>query len=139
MMRPPTLPHPNPSAETVRPVLPRLRDSMARCPFAHPTRSSGTICRRSRCCQVSVMVSKSQPTDGNDVDWINDSAKALCLALPPRAAARLAVATSEAVDRRVEGLSDELVAANAAAGHPINLLRAEHRREHLDEIEHALA
>ena len=83
--------------------------------------------------------STPRPIDGNDVDWINDSAKALCLALPPRAAARLAVATSEAVDRRVEGLSDELVAANAAAGLPINLLRAEHRREHLDEIEHALA
>jgi hypothetical protein len=72
-----------------------------------------------------------------DVDWINDSAKALCLALPPRAAARLAVATAEAVDRRVEALSSELVAANTAAGSPLNLLRAEHRREHLDEIEHA--
>jgi len=75
--------------------------------------------------------------DDKDVDWINDSAKALCLALPPRAAARLALATAEAVDRRVEALSDELIAANAAAGKPINLLRAEHRREHLDEIERA--
>ena len=75
--------------------------------------------------------------DEKDVDWINDSAKALYLALPPRAAARLAVTVADAVDRRVEGLSDELVAANAAAGKPINLLRAEHRREHLDEIEHA--
>jgi hypothetical protein len=75
--------------------------------------------------------------DDQDVDWINDSAKALCLALPPRAAARLALTTAEAVDRRVEALSDELIAANAAAGKPINLLRAEHRREHLDEIEHA--
>jgi hypothetical protein len=73
--------------------------------------------------------------DGKDVDWINDSAKALCLALPPRAAARLAVAVADAVDRKVEMLSDELVAANAGAGSPINLLRAEHRREHLDEIE----
>ena len=76
--------------------------------------------------------------EGKDVDWINDSAKALCLALPPRAAARLAVATAEAVDRRVEALSSELVAANTAAGKPLNLFRAEHRREHLDEIEHAL-
>ncbi len=75
--------------------------------------------------------------DAKDVDWINDSAKALCLALPPRAAARLAVATADAVDRRVEALSAELVAANAAAGKPLNLFRAEHRREHLDEIEHA--
>jgi hypothetical protein len=75
--------------------------------------------------------------DGKDVDWINDSAKELCLALPPRAAARLAVAVADAVDRRVEALSDEVVAANAAAGNPISLLRAEHRREHLDEIERA--
>ena len=76
--------------------------------------------------------------EGKDVDWINDSAKALCLALPPRAAARLAVATAEAVDQRVEALSSEFVAANTAAGKPLTLLRAEHRREHLDEIEHAL-
>jgi len=75
--------------------------------------------------------------DDKDVDWVNDSAKALCLALPPRAAAHLALATAEAVDRRVEALSNELVAANAAAGQPLNLFRAEHRREHLDEIEHA--
>ena len=76
--------------------------------------------------------------EGKDVDWINDSAKALCLALPPRAAARLAVATAEAVDQRVEALSSDFVAANTAAGKPLTLLRAEHRREHLDEIEHAL-
>jgi len=73
-----------------------------------------------------------------DVDWINDAAKALCLALPPRTAARLAVATAEAVDRKVETLAADLIAANSAAGSPINLLRAEHRREHLDEIERAL-
>ena len=76
--------------------------------------------------------------DQHDVDWINDSAKALCLALPPRTAARLAIATAEAVDRAVEGLSDAQIAANDAAGRPLNLFRAEHRREHLDEIEHAL-
>lgn len=76
--------------------------------------------------------------DTADVDWINDSAKELCLALAPRVAARLAVAVADAVDRRVEALSDELAVANSAAGSPINLLRAEHRREHLDEIERAL-
>jgi hypothetical protein len=76
--------------------------------------------------------------EGRDVDWINDAGKALCLALPPRAAADLALATAEAVDRRVEALADDRIAANRTAGTPINLLRAEHRREHLDEIEHAL-
>jgi len=77
--------------------------------------------------------------DEKDVDWINDSTKALCLALPPRAAARLAVAAADAADRRVEALSDQHVAANAAAGNPITLVRAEHRREHLDEIERVVA
>jgi hypothetical protein len=74
-----------------------------------------------------------------DVDWINDSAKVLCLALPPRTAAQLAIRVAEAVDARIEALSQERIAANRAAGNPIRLLRAEHRREHLSEIEHALA
>lgn len=77
--------------------------------------------------------------DAADVDWINDSAKALCLALPPRTAARLAVSVAEAVDRTLESLPGERLAANTAAGSPINLLRAQHRQEHLDEIERSLA
>jgi hypothetical protein len=79
-----------------------------------------------------------RPINRDDVDWINDSVKALCLALPPRAAARLAVVTAEAVDGKVEALADNFLAVNAAAGSPINLSRADHRQEHLDEIEGAL-
>ena len=81
---------------------------------------------------------KPLSVNNEDVDWINDSAKALCLALAPRAAADLALATAEAVDARLQALTDDWLATNAAAGHPINVLRAEHRREHLDQIEHAL-
>ncbi|HSE04224.1 MAG TPA: DinB family protein [Methylomirabilota bacterium] len=73
------------------------------------------------------------------VDWINDAGKPLCLALPPRAAARLAVEAAGAADERVAGLSDAVLAANVAAGSPISVHRAEHRREHLDEIERGLA
>jgi hypothetical protein len=73
-----------------------------------------------------------------DVDWINDATKPLALALPPRRAADLTVAVAEAVDRKIEALPEEFLARNAAAGSPLNLLRAEHRREHLDEIEVAL-
>ena len=73
------------------------------------------------------------------VNWVNDAGKPLCLALPPRAAARLAVDAALAADARVAGLSEAQLAANAAAGRPISVLRAEHRREHLDEIERALA
>jgi Mycothiol maleylpyruvate isomerase N-terminal domain len=73
-----------------------------------------------------------------DVDWINDAAKPMQLALPPRRAATLAVETARASDQAVATLSDELLAKNAAAGSPINVVRAGHRREHLDEIEHML-
>jgi Mycothiol maleylpyruvate isomerase N-terminal domain len=76
--------------------------------------------------------------DEADVDWINDAIKPMLLALPPRRAAELAVAIAAATDARVAALSDERVAANVAAGRPVNLRRAEHRREHLDEIERAL-
>ena len=81
--------------------------------------------------------SAPRPFNRHDVDWINDSAKALCLALAPRAAAELALSTAEAVDRKLEALTDDRLAANTAAGAPINVLRAEHRREHLDQIERA--
>ena len=73
------------------------------------------------------------------VHWINDAAKPAQLALPPRRAAALAVDTARATDRAVAGLSDELLEKNAAAGGPIYLLRATHRREHLDQIEQTLA
>ena len=78
------------------------------------------------------------PAEAGDVDWINDAAKPTQLALAPRRAATLAVEAARAADQAVATLSDDLLAKNAAAGSPINLLRAEHRREHLDEIEHVL-
>jgi hypothetical protein len=75
--------------------------------------------------------------DARDADWVNDSAKVLCLALPPRVAADLALSVAETVDRRVATVSDALIEANARAG-ALNWRRAEHRREHLDEIERML-
>jgi uncharacterized damage-inducible protein DinB len=73
-----------------------------------------------------------------DVDWINDAAKPFLLAVPPRRAAELAVAIAEAVDGKVAALSDDFLARNEAAGSPLLMTRAEHRREHLREIESAL-
>ena len=77
--------------------------------------------------------------DPIDVEWINEAVKPTQLALPPRRAATLAVETARKIDQAVAMLSDELLAKNAAAGSPIMLLRAAHRREHLDEIERVLA
>lgn len=71
------------------------------------------------------------------VDWINDACKPILLALPPRVAADVAVQAAVATDRGVAELSDELLAENERTGGYINPLRADHRREHLDEIERA--
>ncbi len=73
--------------------------------------------------------------DERGLDWINDAGKPLCLALPPRVAARLVVEAAMAADARVAAASDAVLDANRAAGSPLSMDRAEHRREHLDEIE----
>jgi len=59
--------------------------------------------------------------------------------LPPRMAARLAIDAAMAADQRVAALTEAQLAANREAGSPISVRRAEHRREHLDEIERALS
>lgn len=75
----------------------------------------------------------------DDTDWVNDAFKPLCLALEPREAARLAVRLAEEADRTVAALDDDLLDRILAAGPPpLNLARATHRREHLDDIEQIL-
>jgi hypothetical protein len=76
--------------------------------------------------------------NARDVDWINDAGKPLCLALPARVAAELALSIAETVDRRVAAVSEAIIEANARAGAPLNWRRSQHRREHLDEIEETL-
>ena len=78
------------------------------------------------------------PLHEGDTDWINDAGKPFLLALPPRQLADLAVSIAEAVDRKIAALPDAIVTRNTAAGSPLSFRRAEHRREHLDEIEAAL-
>jgi hypothetical protein len=71
-----------------------------------------------------------------NVEAVNESAKPLCLALPPREAARLALRLAEEADAKVKALSDAMLAKIRAAGDPpFNLSRASHRKEHLDDIE----
>jgi hypothetical protein len=68
---------------------------------------------------------------------VNDLSLPLWAAIPPRAAARLAVESAEALDRRLEGfppaLLEEVYNRNKRW-----VLRALHRNEHLDEVDGAL-
>ena len=77
-------------------------------------------------------------TEPANVDWINDSTRPLIHAIPPRQAAEVALRIAEETDELVASLSPELV-AKIDDNSPLNLLRAHHRGEHLDEIEAALA
>ena len=72
-----------------------------------------------------------------DIDVINESLLPLWLALPPRAAADLAVSSAEAIDRELEEAPDELIAAIESLGEKFRLYRSEHRKMHLDQIEEA--
>jgi hypothetical protein len=75
-----------------------------------------------------------------DVDWINDASRPLIHAIPPRAGADLALRIAEETDRRLADFPPELAsrAWPLAEDSPLNLSRADHRGEHLDEIEAAL-
>jgi hypothetical protein len=78
--------------------------------------------------------------DESQVDWINDATKPLLLAVAPRRAAELTLSLSiaETTDRMLAELPEDFLAANGKAGSPVNVHRAEHRRDHIDEIETAL-
>lgn len=83
------------------------------------------------------------PSDAEpeDVDWINDATRPLIHAIPPRDAALLALRIAEETDEQVASLPPALVARAwpEEPSSPLNLLRAAHRAEHLDEVEAVLA
>lgn len=80
------------------------------------------------------------PSDNEpeDVDWINDAARPLILAVEPRVLAELALRTAEEADGKVASLPPDRTWPEDPES-PINAMRASHRGEHLDQIESALA
>ncbi len=69
--------------------------------------------------------------------FVNDLSLPLWAAIPPRDAARIAIETSEDLDKRLEvypqGLLEEIYKYNKRW-----VIRALHRNEHLDEVDTAL-
>jgi len=80
------------------------------------------------------MASENEP---EDVDWINDSSRPLVHAIAPRALAELAVSIAEETDELVASLPDDLIGGLNETS-PLNPVRANHRGEHLGEIEAAI-
>jgi hypothetical protein len=76
-------------------------------------------------------------TDPEDVDWINDASRPLIHGVPPGELARLALQIAEETDARVAALPPARLYPMDPAS-PIYAVRADHRGEHLDEVEAAL-
>ena len=72
-----------------------------------------------------------------DTDVVNEATRELCIAIPPRAAAALALDKATELDGIIENLSPEWVDRIVEIGKTVHLKRFQHRKEHLDEIEKA--
>ena len=69
-----------------------------------------------------------------DFDIINDSLLSTWMAIPPKAAARLAISSAEEIDRELEEASSDLIAKIESLGENFRLYRSIHRKQHVDQI-----
>ena len=69
-----------------------------------------------------------------DIDITNDSLLSIWLAIPPRAAANLAVSSAEEIDRELEEASADLISKIDSLGEKFRLYRSIHRKLHVDQI-----
>ena len=79
----------------------------------------------------------SSDVEPEDVSWINEATRPLIHAIAPREAARLALSQAEQTDRRVASLPPTTMWPRNPES-LLNAVRAEHRAEHLDQIEASL-
>jgi hypothetical protein len=73
-----------------------------------------------------------------DTDVVNEVTRTLCLAIPPRTAAQLAIDCAARIDAAIEQLSPQFAADVMEKGKTVRLNRADHRRMHMAEIKQAL-
>ncbi len=89
--------------------------------------------------RAAVLMQKWQETGVGpspiDDDIMNDALLPLCLSIPPRVGASLAVTAAEAIDLELEKASDPLIADIGKLGDRFRLYRSDHRKIHLDQIE----
>ena len=76
-------------------------------------------------------------TEPEDVDWINDATRPLIHAVPPAELVRLSLRVAQETDDRVAALPPERMWPQDPNS-PIYCARADHRGEHLDDVEAAL-
>ena len=73
-----------------------------------------------------------------DTDIVSEATRLLCLAIPPRTAAELAISCAQNIDQALERISPAMAADIERIGKTVRLNRANHRRDHLGQIEKTL-
>jgi Mycothiol maleylpyruvate isomerase N-terminal domain len=76
-------------------------------------------------------------TEPEDVDWINDATRPLIHAVPPAELVWLSLRIAQDTDERVAALPPDRMWPQDPNS-PIYCVRADHRGEHLDDVEAAL-
>jgi len=69
-----------------------------------------------------------------DIDVTNESLLSTWMALPLKAAARLAISSAEEIDRELEEASSDLIVKIESLGENFRLYRSFHRKLHVDQI-----
>ena len=69
-----------------------------------------------------------------DIDVTNDSLLSLWMALPPKAAAGLAISSAEEIDHELEKASSDLITQIESLGEKFRLYRSIHRKLHIDQV-----
>jgi len=130
--------------ERLRSLVERLSDDDLRRPLGTDWTISVALAhlafwdRRSLVLMRSWKLSGVQPSP-IDIEITNEALLPTWLALPPRAAANLAVSAAEAIDAELAGCSPELISEIENMGDKIRLYRSIHRKLHLDQIEESLS
>jgi hypothetical protein len=73
-----------------------------------------------------------------DTDVVNEATRPLCLAIPARAAADVALSSAAAIDQVIDALNPEMIAEIETNGKTVLLNRGKHRRTHIADIAQAL-
>ncbi len=76
--------------------------------------------------------------DDSDSSVINEASAALWSAVPPRAAAQIAIDSADAANKAVAALSDDMAQQIMTGNAGVALKRFEHREEHIEQIQKAL-
>jgi hypothetical protein len=129
--------------ERLRSLVDRLSDDELRRPLGTDWTISVALAHLAFWDQRSLVLVRAWKLNGIkpspiDIDITNDALLPTWLALPPRAAANLAVSAAEAIDAELEGVSSDFIAEIEKLGDKFRLFRSVHRKLHLDQIEASL-